>query len=177
MPRNFVLAYVSRRRYTREGGASLPTDSATENKPPRPQGRSKGEKARQELTACRVTGKARNTPSGARPNRKPGAARSRSARRNSFGYRLLRQMVLSPDFSGQTKFGLQPGRNHLFPGGFRPDRLFRRFIDGFHEAWLSSPGARRAAYRPNFAPCSSRARTSPSLVWVKSSYHWPTPSK
>jgi hypothetical protein len=22
-------------------------------------------------------------------------------------------MVLSPDFSGQTKFGLQPGRNHI----------------------------------------------------------------
>src|SRR5208282_5988358 len=49
----------------------ISTDSATENIPPRPQGRGKGEKVRQELTACRATGRARKTPSGARPNRKP----------------------------------------------------------------------------------------------------------
>src|SRR5690348_16399039 len=80
MPRNLVAALGPEKFsgwsaatgiHAGEMRQGILTDSATENRPPRSQGRGKGEKVRQELTACRVIGKARKTPSGARPNRKP----------------------------------------------------------------------------------------------------------
>ena len=85
----------------------ISTDSATENKPPRPQGRSKGETVRQELTAWPVMARARKTPSGARPNRKPKSGPLRVPFRGTgFGYWLLRQMILSPDSVGADKIRL-----------------------------------------------------------------------
>jgi len=54
-------------------------------RPPRSQERGKGEKVRQELTACRAIARARKTPSGARPNRKPRSGPLRvPPRRNRF---------------------------------------------------------------------------------------------
>ena len=48
----------------------------------------------------------------------PGAARSKSrASGTGFGYWLLRQMILSPVQTGQTKFGVQPFQNHCGPSG------------------------------------------------------------
>jgi hypothetical protein len=85
----------------------ISTESATENKPPRPQGRGKGEKVRQELTARPVMAGARKTPSGARPNRKPRSGPLRvPSRGTGFGYWLLRQMILSPDSVGADKIRL-----------------------------------------------------------------------
>jgi len=140
---------ASRRRYTRAAGASLPTDSATENIPPGPQGPGKGEKARQELTACRATGKARKTPSGARPNRKPRSGPLQVPPRGTgFGYRPLRQMILSPDFSGQTEFGLQPGRNQS-PGPPINPIFFRRVSKS-----ESTPATRKRSSSENFRPNS-----------------------
>jgi len=47
----------------------------------------------------------------------PGAARSAFRESETgFGYRSLRQMILSPEKSGQTEFGLQPFQNQFHHG-------------------------------------------------------------
>jgi hypothetical protein len=98
-----------------------------------PSNRSKGEKVRQERTAPVATSGARQTPHGARPNRRGGAARPATSR---LGPRLGRGQTCGGQLSGRS---LDPASNRGTRGMIAPRyrrgqnsayRLVRAFLTG-----------------------------------------------